>query len=344
MWAYLHPLLRWATAGLGVAFIVMAFFLYPDEEGKIQSTFEDIWNRLRRQQDIALSRHAAFMVEMARTTSLAFDRLLGFRLLSQRAFGVSICYSAASVGLVGLAANLEEPQTLASIVTMGAICASFLLIGSLPALCPSFRFKRIWFYSVIGVPFFLLSGSLVLDSGLGPLRPSTALKVGFTVGVIMLASFSSDVLFIALTRRALRWAGQMDQFLKIAAVVFLNCLLAACLLVAPLAWSIKGMEDYFFEFEAPSRLTVPFFFDVLVVSASNAIDALAASLFLLLAALMLIHRFFWPLLNRTLFRVQDLGIKGRRLLLASVGLALLIATRELPDWFKEIVKAFSGGG
>jgi hypothetical protein len=343
MWTVLHSVFRVAAVALGAAFVAMALLMYPGEEGRIQSVLEDIWNRLYKHQGVALSRHTVFMRETAKATSRGFDRLLGHELFSRRAFGVSICYSAASVGLVTLALNVSGGSDEVAVIS-GVCLLIFLLLGTLPALYPSFRYQSTWFYSVVGVLFFLLSYLLYTsDAGLEPLRISVALQVGLISALVILASFGSDILFIALTRRTLRWVAQMDQFPQIVAVILLNCLLAAGLLAVPIAWSLHRVVDSIFSGAQATQFVVPFFWDVFFVSASNAIDAIAASIFLLLAALMLIHRLFWPLLNRTLFRIKDVGIKGRRVFLVSVGLALLIAARELPDWFKEIIKALTGG-
>jgi hypothetical protein len=49
-----------------------------------------------------------------------------------------------------------------------------------------------------------------------------------------------------------------------------------------------------------------------LVSSGNLFDALLALLFETLALTLLVHRVFWPLLSRILFRIQDIGTNGRR--------------------------------
>ena len=56
---------------------------------------------------------------------------------------------------------------------------------------------------------------------------------------------------------------------------------------------------------------------------SNFLDFLLALLFVLPSVLLLVHRAFWPLLTRTLFRMTDIGTKGRRGILIVIGLALI---------------------
>jgi glucose-6-phosphate isomerase len=65
----------------------------------------------------------------------------------------------------------------------------------------------------------------------------------------------------------------------------------------------------------------------------------------LLATLLLIHRALWPLLTRTLFRMADIGTKGRRAILTAIGISLLgtsVFGEKFPELLKEFVKAFGG--
>jgi hypothetical protein len=57
---------------------------------------------------------------------------------------------------------------------------------------------------------------------------------------------------------------------------------------------------------------------LLLLGFSNMFDIVLALLFVLLAVMLLIHRLLWPLLTRTLFRMQDIGTKGRRAILATI--------------------------
>jgi hypothetical protein len=78
---------------------------------------------------------------------------------------------------------------------------------------------------------------------------------------------------------------------------------------------------------------------------ANFFDALLAFLFVFLAIMLLIHRLLWPILTRTLFRMTDIGTKGRRAILTAVGVALLSASvfgGEFPELLKDLVKVFGG--
>jgi hypothetical protein len=80
------------------------------------------------------------------------------------------------------------------------------------------------------------------------------------------------------------------------------------------------------------------------VGISNAFDILLALLFVFLSCMLLIHRVVWPLLIRTPFRMQDIGTRGRRGILMTVGLALLgWSGAKIPDLMKELMKAVGKG-
>jgi hypothetical protein len=80
------------------------------------------------------------------------------------------------------------------------------------------------------------------------------------------------------------------------------------------------------------------------IATTNIFDVALALLFVLLAAMLLIHRLLWPLLTRTLFRIQALGTIGRRGILVTVGLTLLgWSGVHLPELARELLKALGKG-
>ncbi|HEY1677565.1 MAG TPA: hypothetical protein VGG04_07670 [Candidatus Sulfotelmatobacter sp.] len=332
---------------LGLAFIVMSLLLYPNEEGQIESRLGTLWENLRKKQTAALSLHIAFMQGVAEGAIQIFDRLFGAKLFSRRALGVSICYSAASVGIVGMFLSLAESSEIywSGTFVGGAFFVFFIALGTIPAIVPGFRYLWTWLLLVLSASFVLL----MMFFSDGDPRPGTRLFIGLSSALAMAASFTSDILFIALTRRCLRWITQANRFIWIAAVLLLNCLLATCLMGLPIFWSGRAMADEILGSAlaggGPVSGTFPVSLpdEVFIISASNTIDALSASLFFMLAILLLVHLIFWPVLNRTLFRVKEIGIRGRRGLLLAIGIALLAISHELPDWLKEVFKSLSSG-
>jgi hypothetical protein len=87
-----HLAARFFLTLLGLFCVLTGIALYPNEEGKIQSKFEDFWVKADDYQRLALSRHAAFMTQVAKLESAFLDRVFGPKLFSVQSIIVS-CWS-----------------------------------------------------------------------------------------------------------------------------------------------------------------------------------------------------------------------------------------------------------
>src|SRR5271165_1487057 len=127
----LHILLRILAGIAGTLLLYVAFFLYEDEEARIQNRLEQIWRRIDALQSSAMSREGAFLQGVTRTTSAILDRLLGHKLLSAQSIAVSMAFSLASF-CVWDASVIIELSTRTRAVVM--FCALLLaVLASLPA-------------------------------------------------------------------------------------------------------------------------------------------------------------------------------------------------------------------
>jgi hypothetical protein len=138
MWNLTHATVRIAAGVAGVLLLYAALFLYENEQGEIQNKLEEWWVRLVDRQSGALSRHTAFMQEVANLATRGFDRVFGEKLVSPQAVGVSVCYSIGScllailtIGKFWLPIWLELGQLQ---LVLGAVwAAAFLALGTFPA-------------------------------------------------------------------------------------------------------------------------------------------------------------------------------------------------------------------
>src|ERR1017187_6341780 len=133
----LHILLRILAGFAGALLLYVAFFLYEDEEARIQNRLEQIWQKIDALQSSAMSKEVAFLQGVTRTTSAILDRLLGHKLLSRQSVAVSMAFSLASF-MVWLAFSMEEVNT-----DVRALAVFFALplfaLGSLPAFAAADR-------------------------------------------------------------------------------------------------------------------------------------------------------------------------------------------------------------
>lgn len=327
MWHFLHLIARPIEVLLGLFCVLTAIVLYPNEEGKIQSKFEDFWIRVDDYRQLALSRHATFMTQVAQLETGFLNRVFGPKLVSAQALGVSFSCSLFAVGVTGI---VLKPVTFGMV-----LLAVSVIVGALSIYLRKRRFVQL----IVIVAAFVFLALYIIERH--PDARTAATHTIFEMFGIGLGSFACDVFFVIVTRRMLRWAGQMRSSLIVLATIFLNLLLALTLIFPMIAigyvLDAGGRNP-----DITWRLALSSI--LLFVAFSNIFDALLALLFVQLAILLLIHRAVWPLLTRTLFRMQDIGTKGRRAILTTVGLALLAAgvTGKVPDLLQKLIEKLGG--
>jgi hypothetical protein len=327
----------------------MALLLYPSEDGKIQSILQDLWIRVDDRQKTALSLHTAFMQEVAKLETRFLEMVFGKNLFSVRSLGASLYYSAASITLMALLFSYLEGVHAKTLLFEWCLLIVFAFAGASPILFPSRRFIAAWFCFIVLLVF---AASIWFPSLPSYDVPFTAMKYLEMVLVILMSfmiGVGSDLLFIVTTRYALLWASGMRSFIKLLAVIILDCFLAMCICVLPFIVGIFTPINIMFSMtlppspqEVPLIQSWPAIIALILVSASNVLDAIVALCFVFLAVLLLAHRAFWEPLNRTIFRIQEIGFKGRCALLYCIGLALLFgpsASSKMAEWVKMFTDA-----
>jgi hypothetical protein len=342
MWHVLHLIARPTEVLLGVFCVLSAIVLYPGEEGKIQSKFEDFWIRVDDYQKLALSRHAAFMTQVAKLESRLLDGVFGHKLISRRAITFSVLISIASLLTTWSftetdssgAITFELHDFVGFVFGGSVVLAIYLVVGSILFYGARFVWNNqskgfvggLLILSIVTLYIFIQSVGFAESQGIRISGFSL-----FEFAAVALAGFTCDVLFIVTTRRLIRWAGEMTNSFKVCSVVILNLLLAA-VLICPLP---------LFHSYSENELGVAFLFSVGV---TNLWDSSLALFFVFLALCLLLHRVVWPLLTRTLFRMTDIGTKGRRAILTTVGLALLAAgiSGKVPELLQKLIERLGG--
>jgi hypothetical protein len=340
----LHVIVQPIEALLGVFCLVSAFLLYPDEDKRIQNSFEDLWVEVDDYQKLALSKHAAFMTRVAKFETRLFDAVFGHRLISAQALAVSFFVSYIGETLYGAVRSIydyrhgDEFWRFYAVGNLRHDLESLLLLLAISVAIVIVRKSQDWRWTVVVLSILLV---LVRDFQTDPTASAYyALWIIITCAGIA-GGFACDVAFIAVTRQLLRMAGETTSTVRILATVLFNLILAA-LLVSPLF--VVKLQTISTAKEALKQEALTIF---RVIAMTNVLDAAIAFLFVALALLLLIHRCIWPILTRSLFRMQEIGIQGRRGILFAAGLALLVAgfhieKLELPEWVKAIVEAAKG--
>jgi hypothetical protein len=339
MWHVLHLIARPIEVLLGLFCVLTAIVLYPGEEGKIQSKFEDLWIRVDDYHRQALSRHAAFMQQVAQLETRFLDRLFGHDLISTQALGISFCYGYLAWSLWGpflylfstYASNRVELDVLA-LTQNAALIALPLVAGAAIVLSSKHKTlqRRITVTCAVGIFAYDMYTSHDSWHGIFYMVVSIFDFIG---------GFFCDVAFVVITRRLLRWAGQMISTLKITTAVSLNLLMAIVLISPLLLFNPFSYRPDAFTLKGST------FYAIRAIAMSNTFDAVLALLFVFLAGMLLVHRALWPVLTRTLFRMADIGTKGRRAILTTVGFALLGASvfgGKFPELLQKLIEKLGG--
>jgi hypothetical protein len=329
-----HFVVRPTEALLGLFCVLTAIVLYPGEEGRIQSKFEDFWITVDDYGKTALSFHAAFMQQVAQLESRLLNALFGVKLWTVRSVTFSFSCSLTITGAYTLLAHEDFYGSLSGLfLTHGLVLGVVSFLG--------WRVMAIA-WTGIAIEIIYQAGTAKEDWFFTKAESIELLfiLVGILVAICM-AGLLCDIAFVSLTRQLLRWAGKMTQTWKIAGVVTANLLLSLMLISPYLAQKFTSRCG------AGSGIwhTVLCDYNSAIVSVTNFFDVVLSLIFALLALTLLLHRLMWPLLTRTLFRMQDIGTKGRRAILTTIGMALLSASifgGKVPDLFKSFVKIFGG--
>lgn len=321
---------RVLAAGTGALLICMALFLYEDEEGKLENRLEQWWQRIRHLHHSAISYETAFLQVVMKITSKGFDRLFGERLLGPKALSTSIAYSTAGFCLFllfGLTFYRGEPMLACAGILAGTFYVGFFVaLGSLGLWIQREYVKWCWLIVVV-----LVNGSIwVVLAGAtlgGPLRYSHILAAGFVLALAVI----SDFFFVALTRASFRWASRSNSFARILASAAALLVAGACLSWVPIV--------LLFRYDKEIGSTLANF--LLLPAASNFLDAAVSLAWLTVAAMMLLHRVIWPLIERPIHAVyrHHVFTTQRKLVLLS-GIALLaLSVPAVGKILAELLKA-----
>lgn len=330
MWHVLHLVVRPIEAALGFFCILTAIVLYPNEEGRIQSKFEDFWIIMDDFKNLALSKHIAFLTRIAELETRILDRIFGSKLFSPQTVGVSLAVSLMAFAVYGMYDNVTNGVEGDSDYIFVAIY--FFLALSLGIACIRIRRQRVVRIVVAVVLLILLLAPLLVL--MDPQSNSEEVWTdAFMIYGVMLIGFICDILFAVATRQLVRFLQHFRQTFGIIFILLLNLFLAI-LLVCPL-YIFRNLDV---SYGNPTASVLYF------AALSNAPDMLLALVFEILAVTLLVHRLLWPLLTRTLFKMADIGTKGRRAILTAVGFALLAAglSGRVPELVQKLVETLRG--
>jgi hypothetical protein len=297
-----HRIVTILFYAVGILMVWMSVFLYENDLGELINVLDLASARVNRIGASTLSWQARFVQEIARLSALVFNRLLGHRLLSIRAVGVTNCLSAASVCLVLLFSRSIDS------VLMTASAALFFALGIAPGFIVMRKWARIvWFTLTLSTVVFWIFLFEVTYFFV-----STAEDIGMLIAIPL--SLACDIVFVASTRWTLRWILTRKDFGSMLLILVLNCSMAFSLVGVPLI--LSQFDPRAASGDATGTL-------LRTLASTNVIDAFTSGLFIFFALAMLLHRLFWPFLSRTVDGLKNLGVLKWRKVIGAIGIALI---------------------
>jgi len=314
---------------IGLVAYYCAFFLHEDEQGKLVNRIDQLWIAVDDKKKRAGGIAPALLNKVADIVKRTIDRILGRKLVSAQLVGVSVCYALAGLflSLAGMLTwmrvqlqHLEHfPTTLPpniiqnlSLVSKagGVIGAIILGLGVLPAI------KRSVFTIFLSlIPLMvMISGSIKIALRHEPTAPHIALFLGLVL------SFMSDVTLLAIVRMSLRRLATENRASRILVAIAAQVAAIGLLVLLPYELSGTLLVKY-------GRTGTLQAFAVLAIF--NLFTGLAASLFLLTLLFVLLHRVFWPLLERIIYPVAARRLLGDAKIMAAFGTACMTAAWPL---------------
>jgi hypothetical protein len=326
-----HILLRILSGIAGALLLYMAFFLYEDEEARLQNRLEQVWRRINALQSSAISKEVAFLQGVTRAASAILDRLLGHQLVSPQSITVSMAFSLASLFVWFSYILIAIPFTYSRVPSLLTFVYAVILfaLGSLPAWVTrdkaSIRTHRqvvqSHFYRlglvllVICSPWLMIKTETFFDHNLG-FDPSTIMVIELSVilGVLV------DIFFITFFRWMLKNIANLSALLPII-LCFVAVTAVTVVLIGP-AFLLLTNSDYadMSTLNIRQRLIAQLGYGCM----TNLIDAICLLLLLVIMMLLLAHRLIWPLIKRPLYAANRKQLFKNTKLLGALGTILIL--------------------
>ncbi|KAB2835781.1 MAG: hypothetical protein F9K48_03530 [Candidatus Brocadia sp.] len=332
----------------------IAFLLYEDEEGKLQNKLEEWWIKINDAKSTSLSRQTRFMRHVSGLVCSWIDRIFGKQLFSLQSAGSSLWYSLATFSFIFFLLALShkaghftsfsfftvqigDSRLDALGITMAGPAASpsylfcivvvtmfFLWFGILPTLVPKRIYQFTWTLILLLIAIYVFQSlgysqttyevGIKISDKFGPFPLMVRLTV---TSLFIFCLVLINVTFVAIFRYTLRCTAGLDSAVKILFVIAVNLPISVGLFIALrkllLLMTTMGLE--------PSVHCISAALIGMLVPAC-VFPVLTFMLHLLLILVMLLHRLFWPFLDRSLYTLQRFGIARRPKVIFSLGIVL----------------------
>lgn len=317
---------------IGAVLLYVALFLRETEEGKLQNRLEKLWVDIDDLSKAALDRQSAFLQQVSTLANSGLDALFGRRLFSARAISTSLSFTTGSLLLFAAytVVYIQRPTVMGfSFAYLGLpllmVGIFSFFVGFLPA-----PFRYLGFLWIPGWIFLFL----YLDRDTAQWSWKWWAEEFGPLLVMLVGSFFSDVLFIAMSRWFLRKSSKLRNGWKIISLLTLNGCVGFAL-ISPALWGIVALAKE----EFPEGDVYPI---LAAIGGSNLASGVISVLYLLLALAALMHLVVWPILERPIYSLQRFGVARNPKLLAATSAICLVSAWPNSPIIQAITKLIHG--
>jgi hypothetical protein len=318
----IHLLLKVFVGALGALAIYLGFFLYEDEEGKLQNRIEQLSQALKKRSEIGES--LPLVSTVAGFINRILDRLLGKRLVSLRMVGVSICFSFAS-GYGYRAFNvyysyswrpatvLTHSSAFGDITVLSLVVPSLILalvcfgLGALASKYPSRLTTVLSYMPLLPLSFYFFTPTFMYIN----LYIFRFMIIGAAYGSKFPALFTSllsDILLALIIRASLR-----SLLIKPTVIEFVKALIVQLGVVGVLVVIPFSLDRGF----GRNRMTIY----AADVTGLNIATGVAAVSFICVLLFFLLHKLFWPIASRIVYPIARFKVLLNRKFMFGSGIA-----------------------
>jgi hypothetical protein len=322
---WIDDVVRVAAAGAAFATFYVAWFVYEDEEKKLQNKIEAWWVQFDDFRSHLVSRQAAFLVVVALRSNEVFDRLFGPKLLSKYAIAEATSLTLGSVFVAHAVSAIWLGGAGPADAAFGGAMFAFAFA---PLASPRLRWLPYvpMLMFVAFVVFMTLSSLLMFGMSLaGRYKMFSSLQAPeATLNVLWVAvsvGIAVTLFQVAVARRAMRStvAARSEWPIVGGMVVVALPLGIAVALILAIAWSFIASGINPLEHPTPLFVLAVVIFGIgLGCAVATALCGLVAAV----AGIMLLHRLAWPLASRILYALGRYRLVQNKAVLNGAGAAL----------------------
>jgi hypothetical protein len=338
--------------------------LKKDEEGKVEDYIRRLWKRIENRRAMSISRHLAVIRVTAGAITSITDILFGVKLFSTQALGVSASLALVCLNSYMFVSSIKRHEANWDNLFNTSVFLSFALFPAVVTVYrtskPYYRrpkrpFKQTWRY-VWAILLLVFIARQYLSPFTCTSCVPTQYQGFFFSAMLMLTAIAivGAVLFtsfVLVTRFSLKGLSVATSTGKSIVLLLIGCapipvfwaLLKICVfLVNHTKFTERGPSDPIQTFHMTAQEWVAIG-SLVVFSLSffiNVAFLLGPALFFAMAALLLVHRLLWLILEQPLQRLSRTGIFKYQRTIAVIGLVMLCFGIGKLEWLEKLVTLF----